>query len=253
MIGDLTFTELWNLNELLLDNNELKYLDERAFDGLALLQKLSMTGNKLKSINEGLLEGVRGLELLDLRNNELEYFTYETVKPILENLKMKTSVLYLSGNKLTCDCRISWIQVLRNETKSDPLKLALDEVTCLPNSVNKIETVNALNAETIEEAKSEQLYEIETNSEVLQQDGNEDYDYISQYKYEPTVQPIINNQVAVVSLTPESMPCPGEVVQKQEDSLMLSSKDESYWRSSASLNLLSSLYLSVTFVIWLAV
>lgn len=97
MIGDLTFTELWNLNELLLDNNELKYLSERAFDGLALLQKLSMTGNKLKSINEGLLEGVRGLELLDLRNNELEYFTYETVKPILENLKMKSSVLYLSG------------------------------------------------------------------------------------------------------------------------------------------------------------
>lgn len=97
MIGDLTFTELWNLNELLLDNNELKYLSERAFDGLALLQKLSMTGNKLKSINEGLLEGVRGLELLDLRNNEVELFTYDTIKPIIENLKMKTSVLYLSG------------------------------------------------------------------------------------------------------------------------------------------------------------
>lgn len=97
MIGDLTFTELWNLNELLLDNNELKFLSERAFDGLVLLQKLSMTGNKLKAINEGLLEGVRGLELLDLRNNEIEYFTYENVKPIIENLKMKTSVLYLSG------------------------------------------------------------------------------------------------------------------------------------------------------------
>lgn len=97
MIGDLTFSELWNLNELLLDNNELRYLSERAFDGLSLLQKLSMTGNKLKSINEGLLEGVRGLELLDLRNNELEHFTYDTVKPILENLKVKSSVLYLSG------------------------------------------------------------------------------------------------------------------------------------------------------------
>lgn len=97
MVGDLTFSELWNLNELLLDNNDLKYLSERAFDGLTMLQKLTITGNKLQSINEGLLEGVRGLELLDLRNNDIELFTYETIKPIHENLKMKTSVLYLSG------------------------------------------------------------------------------------------------------------------------------------------------------------
>lgn len=97
MIGDLTFIELWNLNELLLDNNEIKYLSERAFDGLTMLQKLSMTGNKLQSINEMLLEGVRGLELLDLRNNEIKLFSYETIKPIIENLKLTTSVLYLSG------------------------------------------------------------------------------------------------------------------------------------------------------------
>lgn len=97
MIGDLTFTELWNLNELLLDNNELKYLSERAFDGLALLEKLSMTGNQLESINEGLLEGVRGLKLIDFRNNELKTLSLETVKPIYENLKEKTSVIYLSG------------------------------------------------------------------------------------------------------------------------------------------------------------
>lgn len=97
MVGDLTFSELWNLNELLLDNNELTYMSERAFDGLALLQKLSVTGNKLQSINEGLLEGVRGLELLDLRNNDIELFTYETIKPIHENLKTENSVLYLSG------------------------------------------------------------------------------------------------------------------------------------------------------------
>ncbi|KAJ8719790.1 hypothetical protein PYW08_011965 [Mythimna loreyi] len=226
MLGDLTFTELWNLNELLLDNNELKFLSERSFDGLALLQKLSMTGNKLKSINEGLLEGVRGLELLDLRNNEIEYFTYETIKPILENLKIKNAVLYLSGNKLTCDCRLSWIQILRNETKSEPLRMALDGVTCV---INPDETVESTSNDMIsafndpKPSKSEQLYEIETNSDILQQDANDEelYEDTNQYKFEPTVQPVVANQLTVVNMPADSFPCPRELSRSGEDSLML--------------------------------
>ncbi|XP_049700070.1 connectin [Helicoverpa armigera] len=250
MLGDLTFTELWNLNELLLDNNELKFLSERAFDGLALLQKLSMTGNKLKSINEGLLEGVRGLELLDLRNNEIEHFTYETIKPILENLKMKNSVLYLSGNKLTCDCRLSWIQILRNETKSEPLRMALDSVTCVIGTGEAVEsTSNDVNSQMIDAkpAKSEQLYEIEANGEVLQQDANEEEMYEdNQYKFEPTVQPVVANQLTIVNMPVETLPCPRELVRSGEDSLMLSSKDESYWQSNTSLRVLPKLFLVVT-------
>ncbi|XP_026730968.1 connectin-like [Trichoplusia ni] len=247
MLGDLTFTELWNLNELLLDNNELKFLSERAFDGLALLQKLSMTGNKLKSINEGLLEGVRGLELLDLRNNEMEHFTYDTIKPILENLKMKNAVLYLSGNRLSCDCRLSWIQVLRNETKSEPLKMALDEVTCVLNAgKNVVATSNDVNTafNDAKPSKSEQLYEIETNSEV-QQDVNEEelYEDSNQYKFEPTVQQVAENQLTIVNMPIESLPCPRELVRSGEDSLMLSSKDESYWQSSSSSQMMAQFSL----------
>ncbi|XP_049875593.1 connectin-like [Pectinophora gossypiella] len=212
MIGDLTFAELWNLNELLLDNNELKYLSERAFDGLAMLQKLSMTGNRLRSINEGLLEGVRGLELLDLRNNELEHFTYETIKPILENLKIKTSVLYLSGNKLVCDCRLSWIQTLRNETKSEPLRLALEDVTCILTDANEIN-----NGKEVNDALA---------------DGNEAQSASDDDQAEPTAQPIVN-QLVIVDMPTEALPCPRQLT--GEDSLMLSSKDESYGNSSSLL------------------
>ncbi|XP_045773978.1 connectin-like [Maniola jurtina] len=253
MVGDLTFSELWNLNELLLDNNELTYLSERAFDGLALLQKLSVTGNKLQSINEGLLEGVRGLELLDLRNNDIESFTYETIKPILENLKMKTSVLYLSGNKLICDCRISWIQVLRNETKSEPLRLALDEVTCITNNINtNNKNTNANNEDVTNKEKTinnENTFEVEPEGEVLQQDGNEEelYSGSPSYKYEDAVNPI-GNQVVVVDIPPENLRCAGEVIQNGEDSLMLSSKDESYWQPNSSLKILSNLSLVFTLV-----
>ncbi|KAG7301839.1 hypothetical protein JYU34_013227 [Plutella xylostella] len=221
MIGDLTFSELWNLNELLLDNNELKYLSERAFDGLSLLQKLSMTGNRLKSINEGLLEGVRGLELLDLRNNELEHFTYETLKPIHENLKVKTSVLYLSGNKLSCDCRLGWVSVLRNETRSEPLRLALEAVTCVPTADDR--TV----PEIPDKAPNDNiLAEIDDDSDVFQQDANYD-------DSKPSAQSMVADQLTVVDIPADTLPCPQQL-RNGEDSLMLSSKDKSYWRPSSS-------------------
>ncbi|KAH9628314.1 hypothetical protein HF086_017389 [Spodoptera exigua] len=253
MLGDLTFTELWNLNELLLDNNELKFLSERAFDGLALLQKLSMTGNKLKSINEGLLEGVRGLELLDLRNNEIEHFSYDTIKPILENLKMKNAVLYLSGNKLSCDCRLSWIQVLRNETKSEPLRMALDSVTCAmtrDDADSEEDTSNDVSTAIKDNkpAKSEQLYEIESNGDELQQDANDEefYEDTSAFKFEPTVQPVVANQLTIVNIPVETLPCPRELVRSGEDSLMLSSKDENYWQSGNSIRIIPKLLLVLT-------
>ncbi|CAB3247024.1 unnamed protein product [Arctia plantaginis] len=238
MLGALTFTELWNLNELLLDNNLLTFVSERAFDGLALLQKLSMTGNQLKAINEGLLEGVRGLELLDLRNNEIEHFTYETIKPILDNLKMKNSVLYLSGNKLICDCRLSWMKVLHNETNSEPLKLALDDVTCSLNGGQN----NPYHDVT--PSKSDELYEIETPKSV--RDFNEDdlYDDTIQLRPEPTVQPVVSHKLVVVSLPIETLPCPREL-RNGEDSLMLSSKDESFWQPNNTFRYFSSLPLVI--------
>ncbi|OWR54044.1 hypothetical protein KGM_207235 [Danaus plexippus plexippus] len=250
MVGDLTFSELWNLNELLLDNNELKYLSERAFDGLAMLQKLSMTGNKLQTINEGLLEGVRGLELLDLRNNEIELFTYETIKPILENLKMKTSVLYLSGNDFKCDCRLSWIQVLRNETKSEPLRTALDEITCSFMTVNKASPkTNLENGD--DRMKNLNSFETEPNIGIFQQNDNgedDSSDISSQYKFETTTK-LFANEVVLVDIPPETLSCQGELVATGEDSLMLSSKDDSYWHSNTCMKTLSSFLMMFTLVI----
>ncbi|KAM3960207.1 uncharacterized protein ACR2FA_005689 [Aphomia sociella] len=247
MIGDLTFTELWNLNELLLDNNELKYLSERAFDGLALLQKLSMTGNKLTAINEGLLEGVRGLELLDLRNNEIEMFTYDTIKPIMENLRMKTSVLYLSGNKLRCDCQVIWIQVLRNETKSEPLKSALDDVTCIPNFEDKIISPNEVTDYDNDNVNG--LLDVMSDSDSIQhgpnvEEANEEVN--QRLKLIPTVQPVIVNQLPIIDMPVESLPCSSKLVQNSEDSLMLSSKDENYWKSNSNIKVFSSLCLGIT-------
>ncbi|CAH2041125.1 unnamed protein product, partial [Iphiclides podalirius] len=229
MVGDLTFTELWNLNELLLDNNEIKFLSERAFDGLALLEKLSMTGNQLQSINEGLLEGVRGLKLLDLRNNELNSLQLETVKPIFENLKEKTSVIYLSGNNFRCDCHLLWMLTLQNETKNEPLRLALSAVTC--SFDRNMSTQSQFTAKPDE--VSDDVIELGTKSGLHQQNEEELFGGNPLYKLDGTEMPQ-TDEVTLVDIPLESLPCPGEELHKGEDSLMLSSKDESFWQQNSS-------------------
>lgn len=148
-----------------------------------------------------------------------------------------------AGNKLTCDCRVSWIQVLRNETKSEPLRLALDDVTCIP--IDRTDsTVNDVIIDSDPRApKVEQIYEIEANSE-----ASEDDDEI-QLKYKPTVQPVIASQIAVVDMPLESMPCSSGLIQKGEDSLMLSSKDESFWQASSSNHIMMNISLVLTLLV----
>lgn len=125
--------------------------------------------------------------------------------------------------------------------------MALDEVTCVLNAGKNIPaTSNDVNTalNDAKPSKSEQLYEIETNSEV-QQDVNEEelYEDSNQYKFEPTVQQVVENQLTIVNMPIESLPCPRELVRSGEDSLMLSSKDESYWQSSSSSQILSQFFL----------
>ncbi|CAG9788286.1 unnamed protein product [Diatraea saccharalis] len=129
-LTEYTFAELWNLQELLLGKNDLKYISERAFDGLSQLRKLSLDDNKLVTLPAHLFEGVRGLSSLDLRSNELHALTFDNIKPILDNLKPQNSNLLLEENNFVCDCRLKWMHLLRNDTKSQNTRQSLESVTC---------------------------------------------------------------------------------------------------------------------------
>lgn len=139
---------------------------------------------------------------------------------------------------MICDCRLSWIQVLRNETKSEPLRLALEDVSCIP-----IESTDSTVNDVIENRDSPkvELYEIGANSESHEDDVS--------LKLEPTVQPVIASQVSVADMPLELMPCPSQSVQKGEDSLMLSSKDESFWQASSSNQILMNVSLVLTLLL----
>ena len=124
--------------------------------------------------------------------------------------------------------------------------MALDEVTCLYYVDDETKIIK----ENKEISNNENIFEVETNSEVFQQDGNEDTysDSSPTYKYEETIKSL-ENQVTLVDIPAQTLPCPGKLIQNGEDSLMLSSKEENYWLSNISKKMLANLSLVLTLTI----
>ncbi|XP_049875597.1 connectin-like [Pectinophora gossypiella] len=200
MIGNLAFSDLWGLKELMLDHNAIEYVSERAFGGLTQLRKLTLAGNKLKTFYEDILEDVRSLIVLDLRDNLVETISYDTIRPVVENDKALSSVVYLDGNPLHCDCRLSWVYLLRNETRDNILRHALEKVSCVDDPP---------------ERRVEQDDE-EGNDNILSDDNYDYYDKsddVSDYNDK-------NKKSKAKKLTDvplESLPCPKELMQTVEE------------------------------------
>ncbi|CAH2245265.1 connectin-like [Pararge aegeria] len=203
MIGNLAFTELWGLKELMLDNNAIEFISERAFGGLTQLRKLTLSGNKLTTFYEYILEDIRSLVMLDLRDNLLTTISYETIRPVVENDKSLSSVVYLDGNPLSCNCRLSWIYVLRNETQDNTMKHALEKISCVPEPTNE------------RRVSEPNTNEEDDNSNILADDNYEYYDKGDEYNDKEK-----NNEAKAVKLTDiplEELPCPKELMQSIEE------------------------------------
>ncbi|XP_041981330.1 connectin-like [Aricia agestis] len=203
MIGNLAFSELWGLKELLLDNNAIEYISDRAFGGLTQLRKLTLSGNKLTNFYEDILEDTRSLTVLDLRDNLLTTISYETIRPVADNDKSLSSVVYLEGNPLSCNCRLSWIYVLRNETQDNTMKKALEKVSCVAEATNERHT-------------SELKEDEEDNHNVLSDDTYEYYDKTDDYNTDKE-KPKVNKSIKLTDIPLESLPCPKEIMQSIEE------------------------------------
>ncbi|KAL4715605.1 hypothetical protein ACJJTC_006184 [Scirpophaga incertulas] len=204
MVGNLAFSESWSLKELMLDNNAIEYISDRAFGGLTQLRKLTMSSNKLTAFYEDILEDIRSLIVLDLRYNLLDTISYESVRPVVENDKSFSAAVYLEGNPLSCNCRLSWVYALRNETKDNTLKHALEKISCITDPVADRHSNNDKNEESEKEnVLSDDSYDY--------YDKNTDYDSNNEAK----------TQTAAKKLTEiplDTLPCPKEIMQSIEES-----------------------------------
>lgn len=76
----------------------MQRISERAFDGLNNLRILNLQNNKIALLENGVFSTVPAVTTLNLNNNLLEWLTYTTVLPIMDNLVNNTSsVLSISG------------------------------------------------------------------------------------------------------------------------------------------------------------
>ncbi|KAI5643344.1 leucine rich repeat domain-containing protein [Phthorimaea operculella] len=210
MIGNLAFSESWGLKELMLDHNAIEYISERAFGGLTQLSELTLAGNKLTSFYDDILEDVKSLTVLDLKDNLLQTISYETVRPVVENDKSVSAVVYLDGNPLNCDCRLSWIYVLKNETRDSSLRHALDKVSCVDDAPERRPT----------EPSDE-----EPNANILSDDT---YDYYG--KTDETVteysEKLKSKATKLSDIPLENLPCPKELMQSVEENYGLPVQNE---------------------------
>ncbi|CAG9583376.1 unnamed protein product [Danaus chrysippus] len=203
MVGNLAFSELWGLKELMLDNNGIEYISERAFGGLTQLKKLTLSGNKLATFYDDILEDMRSLIVLDLRDNLLTTISYETIRPVLNNEKSQSSVVYLDGNPLSCNCRLSWIYVLRNETQDSTMKHALEKISCVSDPTND---------RRISEPKEEEV----ENSNILADDHYDYYDKSDDYSNDKE-KTKIGTAIKLIDIPLETLPCPKELMQSIEE------------------------------------
>ncbi|XP_049875394.1 connectin-like [Pectinophora gossypiella] len=217
MIGDLAFAELWSLQELYLDGNEIEFISERGFGGLTQLRKLSLADNKLGTLDDGVFTDIQKLSVLDLRNNMLETLRQETVDNIVENMKLNYALISLDGNKLTCDCRLSWLHRLRNETKSKRLKISLDRLNCVMD--NKLKT----NLVDIQVEKVSPKISISYKKDDKIYDDNEE-DLGDDNMYEDTMQDQdidsdktkIEYRRKLLEIPTEMLPCPKKLSYEEE-------------------------------------
>ncbi|XP_031766893.2 connectin-like [Galleria mellonella] len=198
MIGNLAFSDSSGLKELLIDNNDIEYVSERAFGGLSQLRKLTLSGNRLSKFYEDVLDEVRNLVILDLRGNLLETISYEAIRTVVENDKSASIAVYLDDNPLNCDCRLSWVYLLRNETKHNALLNALEKISCV--------------MEPHGHDGKDKVY----NKNLLPDDSYDYYD-TNNNDYNNFIKPTNNEGKKLINIPIDALPCPKEIMKSIEE------------------------------------
>lgn len=124
-----------------------------------------------------------------------------------------------SGNPFTCDCRLSWIYVLRNETKDSNLRSILERVSCVTDSLYDRRT-DSENSESEDEASIE---DDSIGDESYEEYGEEKtYEITNNMMYNDPTQSddVSDKEVSTRKLTDiplDVLPCPKELMQSMEE------------------------------------
>lgn len=137
-VGNKSFIHLQNLQQLRLDHNHLKVIDQFAFQGLHQLKALNLSFNYISELSPSLFEDLYNLTFLSLTNNSLKHLPHG----IFNNLS-NLNTLIIRQNFLTNFSEIAKaVSSLKNLTLLD---LCFNRLTSLSHSnVSLPESLNTL-------------------------------------------------------------------------------------------------------------
>lgn len=168
------------------------------------------------------------------------------IKPIVMNLLFNIAILS-TGNKLTCDCRLSWLHKLRNDTKSKRLKASLDRLNCImdtkvktsvPNI--KVELINVISKDLKKDVEKDKIYE-----EIGEEDDENFYDEMQDQDHSGDNK--IEYRRKLLEIPTEMLPCPKKL--SYEESFSPPTQDEvRYYQSSSSKNNLDIVLMFIVVV-----
>ncbi|XP_054927499.1 uncharacterized protein [Dermacentor andersoni] len=124
------FVSMPLLEELDLKLNQISVIDPLAFDGLARLRLIYLASNQLRILPADMFVGAPNLDLVDLEQNQLVTLTWRTIHNLKYMEHGEDFAMGLTGNRLTCDCRLAWILRLENLTLSEKFRRELRHVSC---------------------------------------------------------------------------------------------------------------------------
>lgn len=124
------FVSMPLLEELDLKLNQISVIDPLAFDGLARLRLIYLASNQLRILPADMFVGAPNLDLVDLEQNQLVTLTWRTIHNLKYIEHGEDFAMGLTGNRLTCDCRLAWILRLENLTLSEKFRRELRHVSC---------------------------------------------------------------------------------------------------------------------------
>ncbi|CAG9862575.1 unnamed protein product [Phyllotreta striolata] len=109
-----SFDGLDHLQNLYLHYNEIKYIHPRAFQGLPKLERLYLQYNQLEEIFPVTFSNLVSLKRLNLYHNQLRHLPEDAFEnlPALERLR-------LDHNALVCNCEVLWLSEMFNKNSLD--------------------------------------------------------------------------------------------------------------------------------------
>ena len=134
------FSQLTQLEHLILSGNRLETIPQAAFDGFNQLTNLSLSSNRLTTMEANWFSHLPRLEYLCLSNNlfetipedafcgliHLKYLYMDknrltTTSPTLFHRMSHLAELSIDKNRLLCDCELAWLRTKANILYDNPL------------------------------------------------------------------------------------------------------------------------------------